>query len=219
MTDPRTRPAGGAAADSQKVRRFWEKVEAIAARAADRIANKRRNNVAGQVLGSVVVDSAGHVIAGSAGGGGLTLIAVARGISDTMANDNGAGDYATERCQFNTVSYDPQSTITTGASWLFTPPNAGAMYAVWASVEVGGGSTRPWAVGDYAFLSHNTGGVDICSWQSQAAATGFKTLHCNSLVFDASVTTTFYLNMNVYRSGGGTANTRYLPFVISIYEV
>lgn len=175
--------------------------------------------VAPGVYNSVTVDTAGRVRYGTTTGAGMTLLAVALGVSDTMPNDNGSGDYATERCQFNTVSYDPQSTITTGTAWAFTAPTASAKYAVWASVEVGGGATRKWAIGDYAFLDDPTNSASMASWQSQAAETAFTTLHCNGLVFTGSVVPSFYLTMNLYRSGGGTTNTRYLPYRIAIYQV
>lgn len=179
------------------------------------------NPTPGGPFHTVYVNPQGQVIRAEAGGGGATLLAIARGSTQNVPNDNGAGDYDTTRLQFDTVIYDPQSTITTGASWLFTPPVADALYAVCATVQVDSGSNS-WAAGDYAFLTHRapSDGDNIDFWTAQATHShGEFFLHCVYQTFSETVLSTYWMDINLLRTGTGGTTTQVKGTEISFWQV
>lgn len=220
MSDPRQPPRRGPSGDPQKVRRFWERVEATAARIADRIANKRRNNVAGLLLRSVVVDPAGHVIAGGAGGsGGMIVWHYNTAGSYTVSLSAGTSE---DVILYGTPDYDPGGAVATsgGTDWEFTAPAAG-YYRFELGVQT---RSHFWENGEdcYMFLEENAGAT---SWGTLWDWNLFPVASTTSPMFMRGVQTILLAAGDVIRPMWGiqlsNAEASYViePNWIAIYQV
>ena len=148
--------------DQQALGRFWTQVRATAREIAESVVNRQRNQVAGQLLGSVLVDKAGHVIGGGSGGS-LLVMAAYRDSAQTITSGAGA-----TRVQWDaTDMYDPGAAVTTGASWVYTIP-ADGIYVVEAEARLA--TAGIWTAGRASltiFISSATsaaGGAETTEW-------------------------------------------------------
>lgn len=183
------------------ISQFWAVARRMMEQIADRRARKKSGVVAGGPYDRVYVDDSGHVYAAS--GNGLTLLALYSGTTGAASVSLPVSD--TEyRVQWNTMIYDPQGLVTTGASWVFTAPRDG--YYLVAACS--GTSTIEWFDGDTIYLAPNSGAF-VDQWKAPLPSgdagshVGLFTLNTSGVIY-RTAGQTIYFSHGITNSGAGT---------------
>jgi hypothetical protein len=142
---------------------FWKDVQAFI-RAELAASHKVQRIEPNTPFGSVVCDAYGHVVHGAAGGASNILLAYYDTTGGLTITDG-----TTERLNFNHQIEDPQSLVTTGASWAFTPAVSGyyacSIYFTW--YPSGGDITS----GGFTIDRYHGGVNDVSVWEWDAPGT------------------------------------------------